>query len=76
MDKEKFEQLFTDVREIKNALLGDEFNDKGIIKRLECVENTISEYRTYKQRVIGAMIAINGFWGLLLTIIGLYKKFF
>jgi len=36
--QKQIDDIQDDVRQIKDALLGNEFGNKGIVKRLECTE--------------------------------------
>jgi len=71
---EKISELSTDIKAIKNALLGDEYNPNGYIKRLEKVELTQTEFKEYKQRIIGAVIAINTMGAIIMILIEFILK--
>lgn len=47
------DDLRSDVKEIKHALLGDEFNKNGIVQRVEKVEAKLSVHERYAWLVIG-----------------------
>lgn len=47
------EDLRSDVKDIKNALLGDEFNKNGLVQRVEKVEQKLSLHEKYIGYVIG-----------------------
>jgi len=66
--------LIADVREIKEALLGNEYNPNGYIKRLEKVECSQQQFNNYKQRIIGAVIAIQIVGAAVMAVIGIYIK--
>lgn len=46
-------EIYSDVKEIKTALLGDSFGNHGFAKRLENVEEKTKALEGFKNRVIG-----------------------
>lgn len=71
----QLQELVSDVKEIKDALLGTKFNPEGFKQRLEAVECQQAEFKDYKQRIIGAVIIITTLWSLLLGATLLYTTY-
>lgn len=44
VEKEQFDKMFSNVEEIKKALLGDQFRKVGIIKQMEELEDTFHSH--------------------------------
>ena len=65
---DKLNQIESDVKEIKTALLGDDYGNKGFKQRLEKVEQHVeqSKKRLWIER--GIMISLAFGWGIVLKI--------
>lgn len=53
-------EIYSDVKEIKTALLGDSFGNYGFAKRLEIVEEKTKALEGFKNRVIGYTSGVAG----------------
>ena len=66
-----------DVRQIKDALIGNDFGNKGIVKRLECNEKKTSENKKKITNLNSSSFLYgSGAGGGLLVIIETIKHFF
>jgi len=75
--------LLKDMRSVKTALLGDEFNPVGYLKRLEIVEKTQEKFESkcdihkaeiekYKNRIFGGAMVIIFLWTVATATIGFF----
>ena len=58
---EQHKEMYSDVKEMKNALLGNEYGQKGLVHRVETNEKYINKDRKLKFLVGGAIMGI-GVW--------------
>lgn len=56
--QEQINSIETDLKEVKEALLGNEYNSRGFIKRVEDVEKYQSNDKKQKWTLAGIGIAI------------------
>lgn len=63
---EHLREIESDVKEIKAALLGDGFGNRGYMQRLEDVEKHVEETKKRVWVERGIMVAMAFFWGLLI----------
>ena len=70
---DKLNQIESDVKEIKTALLGDDYGNKGFMQRLERVEQHVEETKKRVWIERGIMISLAFGWGL---VIKLWDKIF
>ena len=64
MIEDKLNEIESDVKEIKTALLGDGFGNKGYMQRLEIVEQHVEETRKRVWIERGIMVALAFVWGI------------
>ena len=57
--QEQLDKIEKDVIDIKNALLGTDYNKNGIVKRVEVVEKYQSRDKKQKWMVAGGFIVIS-----------------
>jgi hypothetical protein len=65
---DKLNQIESDVKEIKTALLGDDYGNKGFKQRLEKVEQHVEESKKRVWIERGIMISLAFGWGIVLKI--------
>jgi hypothetical protein len=65
---DKLNQIESDVKEIKTALLGDDYGNKGFMQRLEKVENHVEENKKRVWIERGIMISLAFGWGIVLKL--------
>ncbi len=65
---DKLNQIESDVKEIKTALLGDDYGNKGFKQRLEKVENHVEENKKRVWIERGIMISLAFGWGIVLKL--------
>jgi|APFre7841882793_1041355.scaffolds.fasta_scaffold100420_2 hypothetical protein len=71
--EDKLNRIENDVKEIKTALLGDGFGNKGFMQRLEQVERHVEETKKRVWIERGIMLSLAFGWGL---VIKLWDKIF
>jgi hypothetical protein len=54
----QFKQLLKDVSEIKDTLLGNEYNKSGIVERLAEIEKTMFDLKILRAKIIGASFVV------------------
>ncbi len=52
LNEQTFRHLCKDVKEIKAALLGTEFGQSGLVKRVEDVEEKVETLTNFKRKII------------------------
>jgi len=67
--KEQIDKIETDVRDIKKALLGDEFNTSGLISRVDENAEYIKKDKKFKWTVAGFLTAIALFKDKIISLI-------
>lgn len=76
-DTSMLEKIWVEIHQIKKALLGDEYNDKGIIQRVKIVEKIAEELLQFKQKIIymvaGISLAIGGIFTAINYILNILK---
>lgn len=65
---DKLNQIESDVKEIKTALLGDDYGNKGFMQRLEEVEQHVEETKKRVWIERGIMISLAFGWGIVLKL--------
>ena len=65
---DKLNQIESDVKEIKTALLGDDYGNKGFMQRLEQVEHHVEETKKRVWIERGIMISLAFGWGIVLKL--------
>ena len=65
---DKLNQIESDVKEIKTALLGDDYGNKGFMQRLEKVENHVEQNKKRVWIERGIMISLAFGWGIVLKL--------
>lgn len=65
----QFKQLIQDVTEIKNALLGSDYNQLGIIKRVEVLEKEMLNLNVIKWKITGAAMTVATISSVVVSII-------
>ncbi len=65
---DKLNQIESDVKEIKTALLGDDYGNKGFMQRLEKVELHVEETKKRVWIERGIMISLAFGWGIVLKL--------
>ena len=69
ISKNEFNKLVQDISEIKDALLGTEYNNKGIIKRVESLEKDMLNINVIKWKITGYAAGIATVVSIISTII-------
>lgn len=77
-NKEEMKLIKDETHFIKKALLGDEYNEYGLIKRVRELEAEVLELKKFKDRIIYMSVGIGSLVGLIFTainhLIGFFKK--
>tara|TARA_R110002167_G_C12299301_1_gene616963 strand:- start:248 stop:571 length:324 start_codon:yes stop_codon:yes gene_type:complete len=56
--QEQINSIESDLKEVKNALLGNEFNKNGLVSRVEKIESYQSKDKKHKWMVAGGFVVI------------------
>ena len=71
------QKIWAEIHFIKNALLGDEYNREGVMKRLHNVEKQVTALNDFKNRIIwtatGVSLAIGSAFTFINYIMNLKK---
>ena len=74
----KFEKVLeeqgSNIRDIRQALLGNEFGDPGMVRRLEMAESDIQELKEFKKKITYYAMGISAATGT--TVAGAVKLIF
>ena len=69
MENEFLQKIWNEVHTIKKALLGDEYNEYGVIKRLADAEIEIEKLNNFKNKIIYTAVGVSISIGTAFTVI-------
>lgn len=58
ISKDQLKKLLQDVSEIKDYLLGTAYNKKGLVERVENLENEMTDLNVIRWKITGAAITV------------------
>lgn len=71
--QDQLNKIMSELKDIKDAIVGNEFNKNGIVQRLEVVENRVEKYVSKTDRRIwferGIFIVFTTIWTIIIALI-------